>query len=151
MRNCYAAFEAACKGIRYLLLLGLLPSVVAAVTEGGDSDNMGTQQQVLRVSVQTPNPCWDIEITAVYALRQELLVVSELQEPAQGEACIQVVGQAEDEIALEIPPLRVKHVIIGRTWDQQKDAAGWGPAVHYVYLTSKKELEGMIVDAQRLH
>lgn len=150
MRNCYAAFEAASKGIQYLLLLALLPSIVAAVTDDGDSDNMEAQQQVLRVSVQTPNPCWEIEITAVYALAQELLVVSELHRPEEGEVCIEVMAHAEDEITVETPPLRVKHLIIGRTWDRQKDAWGWGPAARYVYLSSKKELEGIIADAQRL-
>lgn len=106
--------------------------------------------QTLRVSVQTPSPCWAIEIEAVYSTDQELLVVSKLAPPSAEESCIQMVGQAEDEISLKAPLSRVKHLILGRTWDTRRDSSGWGPEADYVYPKSNEELSSMLTDARRM-
>ncbi|MFZ0257567.1 MAG: hypothetical protein WAN46_18430 [Gammaproteobacteria bacterium] len=126
----------------------------ALLAAGAVADEMtastGSELQTLRVSVQTPSPCWAIEIEAVYSTDQELLVVSKLAPPASEETCIQMVGQAEDEISLTAPLYRIKHLILGRTWDTRRDSSGWGPEAEYVYLKSNEELSPMLKNARRM-
>lgn len=112
------------------------------------TSSTASELQILRVSVQTPNPCWTINIKAVYSTGQELLVVSKLAPPAAEKTCIEMVGQVEDEVSLEVPPYRVKHLILGRTWDTRRDSSGWGPEADYVYLRSEAELARMLKGAQ---
>ena len=107
-----------------------------------------SEYQMLRVSVQTPNPCWTIEIKDVYSTNEELLVVSRLAPPVAEETCVQMVGQVEDEVSLKAPPYRVKHLILGRSWDTRRDASGWGPEADYVYLRSNAELSQMLKGAR---
>lgn len=112
------------------------------------TSSTASEPQTLRVSVQTPNPCWTIKIKKVYRTANELLVVSRLAPPAARETCIQMVGQVEDEVSLKAPPYRVKHLILGRTWDTRRDSSGWGPEADYVYLRSDAELARMLKGAQ---
>jgi len=114
------------------------------------ADSMGNEFQTLRVSVQTPNPCWSIRIRGVYSTDEELLVVSKLAPPAAEEACIEMVGQAEDEVSLTAPLYRVKHLILGRSWDTRRDSSGWGPEADYVYIKSDKELSRLLKSARRM-
>lgn len=122
--------------------------LAANVSAAELSSATGSELQTLRVSVQTPNPCWTIKIDKVYSTDHELLVVSRLAPPVAGESCIQMVAQVEDEVSVEAPPRRVKHLILGRTWDARQDSSGWGPEADYVYLHSDGELSRMLKGAQ---
>jgi hypothetical protein len=128
-----------------LCFLALLLAAVALAEE--TRLPTGSELQTLRVSVQTPNPCWTIQIKGVYSTKQELLVVSKLAPPAAEGTCIQMVGQVEDEISLKAPPYRIKHLILGRSWDTRRDSSGWGPEADYVYLRSDAELARMLKGA----
>lgn len=127
-----------------------LAAVLLVASAFGDEVLISAEEefQTLRVSVQTPNPCWTIKINGVYSTDDELLVVSKLAPPATEEICIQMVGQVEDEISLTAPPCRITHLILGRTWDERRDSSGWGPEADYVYLKSDAELSRMLKSAR---
>lgn len=129
--------------------VGIAAMLLTASAAADDmTTSVGSEFQTLRVSVQAPNPCWTIEIKTVYSTDEELLVVSELMPPAQEQNCIQIVGQVEDEVSLQAPTYRVKHFILGRSWDTRRDSSGWGPEADYVYLRNDEELSRMLKGAR---
>ena len=124
--------------------------MLGASAIGDEVHSVASEVQTVRVSLQTPNPCWEIRIASVYATDQELLVVSELQPPGANEACIQTVGQAEDEVSLQAPAVRVKHLVLGRTWDARRHSSGWGPDADYLYPKNEQELAQLLKNARRI-
>lgn len=133
-----------------ICLAGLLLAVGAVADDVTTPSEDESERQTVRVSVQAPNPCWTITIESVYSTDQALLVVSQLAPPPGGQNCVQMVGQIEDEVSLVAPPYRVKHLILGRTWDTLRDASGWGPEADYVYLKGDQELSRLLEGARPL-
>ncbi|MGF1612368.1 MAG: hypothetical protein ACFCVA_00260 [Gammaproteobacteria bacterium] len=131
-----------------ICLGGLLLAVAVVADDVTTPSEDESERQTVRVSVQAPNPCWTIKIKSVYSTDQALLVVSQLVPPPGGQNCVQMVGQVEDEVSLMAPPYRVKHLILGRTWDTLRDASGWGPEADYVYLKGGQELSRLLEDAR---
>ncbi len=97
------------------------------------------------VSVQTPDPGWEIAIEEIHVVGDELWVLSKLNRDPEIMAP-QVISEAEDRVEVEAPDYPVRHYVSGKTWQWEPD----GPGAEVVFIEDRGEIEGELEKAIRI-
>lgn len=118
--------------------------VVAVFWLAGCAAAPAQQLRTVTVSLKTPNPCWEVELTEIYRAGEVLFAVSELHPPRRDMACAQVIATVSDHVTLILPALPVRHLVLGQTWD-------WGAERDYETLVDRVALEQRLAEAQLLY
>lgn len=122
-----------------VVLAGTLSEPTTAPT-----NQKSAQTRKLTVRLDTPDSGWNVEIQKVYRTGDTLAVISELAR--SGEAAAQVISTVSDSVSIEATSeeLKVRHYIIGKTWD-------WGESENTTFIESFDALSGSLDDAELLY
>lgn len=108
----------------------------------GSKAQRSTGSAKVAIRLQVPDGGWRVRITQVYQTKTELLAVSELSR-ASGMA-IQVISTVQDSVEVQAPALRVKHLVLGKTW-------GWENKEPHTFLKDKAQLTKQLAGAKQIY
>lgn len=98
-------------------------------------------KQTIHLEIQTPNPAWSLEVSAVYETDTDLICVSELSR-SEG-MFAQVISNAEATFTINEPTSTrpIRHYVLGKTWN-------WDGNPEVTFIDSLDEIKDALADAQ---
>lgn len=98
----------------------------------------------ISVSVIVPDSAWNVRIQEVYVAGDELWVLSKVSR-SQRAVGAQVISTISDAVPLSVPKLKLKHFIVGKTWD-------WDSEDPHTFLQKPEDFFNMLPgSAQRAY
>lgn len=128
--------------MRFAILLTLFALTVVPFASAEEKKKPA--RQVVAIAFQTPTPSYQVKITGIYKVGEELWAVSQIS--GGGGIGIQVIGNAGDAVTIEPTKLPVKHKVLGKTWN-------WGDntdTIEYVPAKEEKALREKLKDAPKV-
>lgn len=106
-----AEFSTSMKAFLRLLTLPLCLVMLFGCGTPKPSDDLNE----ISVSVTVPDAAWTVRIQEVYVAGDELWVLSKVSRSQR--LSPQVISTVTDTVPLSVPNLKIKHFIVGKTWD----------------------------------
>ncbi|MBV6625971.1 MAG: hypothetical protein KI793_24075 [Rivularia sp. (in: Bacteria)] len=109
-----------------------------------DIDLPGVQkkERTITVEVEVPSAGYDIEIQDVYAVENELWVVSRLEE--ENSSAPKTTVRVSDRIVLNAPDIPVRHYVIGKTVSNSFNE-------QYEFINSREQIASLLDSGKQLY
>jgi hypothetical protein len=109
-----------------------------------------TADWLVQTRVRVPNPCWKLRIRDAYRGQSEVLIVSELEPPASGVFCAQVIAEAADAVRIPVPPGALRNLVLGRVWRADLGRGEGATPGEVVWIADEEALERELRGAKRI-